>query len=56
MWAECGVSYHTAHVSRLLKALQWTPQLPSERAVQRDEARSEPWRVTQWPALKNKPT
>jgi transposase len=56
IWAEFGVSYHKAHVSRLLKALKWTPQLPVERAAQRDEARIEPWRMTQWPALKKKPT
>lgn len=27
-----GVSYHKAHVSRLLQQLGWTPQIPSERA------------------------
>lgn len=35
---EFGVSYHKAHVSRLLKVLEWTPQKPIERAKQRDEA------------------
>jgi transposase len=56
MWAEFGVSYHKAHVSRLLKALKWTPPLPIERAAQRDESRIEQWCMTRWPALKNKPT
>jgi transposase len=35
---EFGVTYHKDHVSRLLKALRWTPQKPAERAAQRDEA------------------
>ena len=26
---EFGVSYHRAHVSRLLKGLEWTPQKPA---------------------------
>jgi putative transposase len=46
-----GVWYHKAPVSRLLKRLHWTPQLPIERAAQRDEAVIEPWRVQVWPAL-----
>jgi transposase len=52
---EFGVSYHKAHVSRLLKALRWTPQVPAERASQRDEAAIEEWRVEVWPALKKRP-
>lgn len=52
---EFGVSYHKAHVSRLLKALRWTPQVPVERASQRDEAAIEEWRVEVWPALKKRP-
>src|SRR6266849_3972302 len=34
---ELGVSYHKDHVSRLMKELGWTPQIPITRAVQRDE-------------------
>ena len=34
---EFGVSYHKDHVSRLMKELGWTPQIPITRAVQRDE-------------------
>ena len=51
---EFGVLYHKAHVSRLLKALDWTPQKPIERASQRDEAFIEQWRSDVWPALKKK--
>jgi transposase len=52
---EFGVRYHKAHVSRLLKALHWTPQLPIERAIQRDEQDIQRWRVDVWPLLKKKP-
>src|SRR5918997_6628740 len=38
IWEAFGVSYHQAHVSRLLRRLGWTPQRPIERAAQRDEA------------------
>lgn len=35
---EFGVAYHKGHVARLLKELHWTPQAPTRRATQRDEA------------------
>src|SRR5258708_4206396 len=41
---EFGVHYHKAHVSRLLKALNWTPQVPRQRATQRDEEEIRRWR------------
>ncbi len=49
---EFGVSYHRDHVSRLLKELGWTPQIPITRAIQRDEEAIERWRTTVWPELK----
>jgi transposase len=48
---EFGVSYHKGHVGRLLKDLQWTPQVPVKRAIQRDEKAIERWRVDVWPQL-----
>ncbi len=54
IWEEFGVSYHKAHVSRLLKRLHWTPQLPIERAAQRDEAVIKQWRIHVWPELKKR--
>ena len=48
---EFGVRYHKDHVGRLLKELQWTPQVPIKRAIQRDEKAIERWRVEVWPAL-----
>jgi len=49
---EFGVSSHKSHVSRLLKELGWTPQMPIARAIQRDEQEIEQWRVEVWPRLK----
>jgi transposase len=54
LWEECGVSSHKAQVSRLLQRLAWTPQLPIERAAQRDETVIKPWRVQVWPELKKR--
>src|SRR5512143_4257811 len=51
---EFGASYSKSQVSRLLKRLGWTPQVPITRAIQRDEAAIERWRVESWPALKER--
>jgi transposase len=51
---EFGVHYHKGHVSRLLKELHWTPQVPIRRAIQRDEAAIEHWRAEVWPALRQR--
>src|SRR5512144_181049 len=51
---EFGVSYSKSQVSRLLKRLGWTPQVPITRAIQRDEEAIERWRVESWPALKER--
>jgi len=51
---EFGVSYHKAHVSRLLKRLCWTPQAPLIRALQRDEDEIQRWREVVWPKLKTR--
>jgi transposase len=49
---EFGVRYHPGHVSRLLKELGWTPQVPITRAIQRDEAAIQRWREYDWPQVK----
>ena len=49
---EFGVSYHPAHVSRLLKALRQSLQKPQRRANQRDEEAIERWKEKRWPQLK----
>ena len=51
---EFGVSYSKSQVSRLLKRLGWTPQVPITRAIQRDEEAIERWRVESWPELKER--
>ena len=48
---EFGVRYHSDHVSRLLKELRWTPQVPIRRAIQRDEPAIRRWRDEAWPEL-----
>lgn len=52
---EFGVSYHPAHVGRLLKRLKWSRQKPLERATQRNETAIERWRTDTWLTLKKKP-
>jgi transposase len=47
-----GVRYHPAHVSRLLRVLNWSPQQPIERASQRNEEAIQRWYEERWPALK----
>src|SRR5262249_56111821 len=49
---EFGVSYSKSQVSRILKELRWTPQVPITRAMQRDEEAIERWRVAVWPGLR----
>jgi transposase len=47
-----GVSYHPAHIWRLLRGLLWSPQKPAHRARERDEAGIAHWRTRTWPRLK----
>ena len=49
---EFGISYHPAHVSRLLKAIRQSLQKPQRRANQRDEEAIERWKEERWPSLK----
>jgi transposase len=54
IYQEFGASYSTSQVSRLLKHLEWTPQVPISRAIQRDDEAIERWRTESWPALKER--
>jgi transposase len=49
---ELGVSYSKSQVSRILKGLGWTPQVPITRAIQRDEEAIERWQQEVWPELR----
>jgi transposase len=51
---EFGASYSKSQVSRLLKRLGWTPQVPITRAIQRDEEAIGCWQSRSWPLLKEK--
>jgi transposase len=46
-----GVTYHPAHISRLLDRWGWSWQKPMRRARQRDEAAIAAWREKRYPAL-----
>ena len=49
-----GVSYHPAHVSRIVRALGQSSQLPQTQATQRNDAAIESWHAERWPALKKR--
>jgi transposase len=51
---EFGVSYHSGHVWKLLRQLNWSPQRPVGRALERDEEAIEHWKRKTWPAIKKK--
>jgi transposase len=51
---EFGGRYHKGHVSRLLRELRWTPQVPIRRALQRDEQAIGRWREEVWPELRRR--
>ena len=48
---EFGVAFSSSQVSRLLRQLHWTPQIPITRAIQRDEQAIRRWRRATWPEL-----
>ena len=50
-----GVQFHPAHVTRLLRQIDWTPQQPLVQASQRDEGAIRAWYTERWPAIKKKP-
>jgi transposase len=50
-----GVSYHVNHVGRLLRSLDWSPQKPQRRAIERNEEEIQRWVKKQWPRIKKKP-
>lgn len=47
-----GVSYHPAHISRLMRQRRQSRHLPEIRATQRDPTAVEGWYTKRWPALK----
>ena len=52
---EFGVRYHAGHVWKLLRQLNWSPQRPAGRALERNEEAIADWKRKTWPAIKKKP-
>jgi transposase len=52
---EFGVHYHRDHVGRLMHRLNWSPQKPETRAVERDEEAIARWKRKTWPRVKKTP-
>ena len=52
---QFGVRYHRDHVGRLMHSLNWSPQKPETRAVERDEEAVERWKRKDWPRIKKTP-
>lgn len=49
------VRYHRNHVPRLLRSLGFSPQKPTRKARERDEARIQGWVHHHWPKVKKTP-
>ncbi|HEY6967835.1 MAG TPA: winged helix-turn-helix domain-containing protein [Candidatus Angelobacter sp.] len=49
-----GLRYHVDHIGRLLHAMNWSPQKPTRKAMERDEEGIRQWVKQVWPAIKKK--
>jgi transposase len=52
---EFGIRYHSGHVWKLLRQLNWSPQRPAGRALERNEEAIDQWKSKTWPNIKKKP-
>jgi transposase len=52
---EFGIRYHSGHVWKLLRQLNWSPQRPAGRALERNEEAINHWKRKTWPSIKKKP-
>ena len=50
----CGVTYHPAHVWKILRGEGWSCQKPERRAKERDERAIQRWRTETWPHIKKR--
>lgn len=48
------IRYHVDHIGRLLHQMNWSPQKPARKAVERDEEGIAQWVKQSWPAIKKK--
>lgn len=51
---EFDVHYHAGHVWKLLRQLNWSPQRPAGRALERNEEAIAEWKRKTWPDIKKK--
>jgi|SRR6266581_6990860 len=49
-----GVRYHADHIGRLLHAMNWSPQKPARKAIERDPEGIGQWVKQTWPGIKKK--
>jgi transposase len=52
---EFDVQYHSGHVWKILRQLNWSPQRPAGRALERNEPAIQQWKRKTWPDIKKKP-
>src|SRR5208337_2009446 len=50
-----SIDYHFTHVARILHALNWSPQKPERRALERNEVAIQKWKATDWKRIKKTP-
>jgi len=51
---EFGVQYHRDRVGRLMHSLNWSPQKPERRALERNDQAIEHWKQKRWPRIKKR--
>ncbi len=51
---EFNVRYHAGHVWKVLRQLNWSPQRPVGKALERNESAIAEWKQKTWPAIKKK--
>ena len=54
-WKKFRVKYHFNHIGKLLKAMGWSWQKPTTRAIERNEREVKRWLKEDWPRIKKKP-
>jgi transposase len=47
-----SIDYHFTQVARILHGLDWSPQKPERRALERNEAAIQRWKATDWQRVK----
>ena len=52
---EFGIRYHSGHVWKLLRQLNWSPRCPAGRALERNEDAIDHWKRKTWLGITKKP-